>query len=195
METKLILGIISSIIAVVCFIPYFRDIFLRKTQPHAYSWLVWTILQVVGVLAQLKDGGGYGAWALGVGAISCFIIFLLSFKFGTKNISRFDFVCLLACLIAVLFYFKLSNPVWAILVVTGIDFVGFLPTYRKGWQEPDTETVSTYIMSASSNLISILALQNYTVTTVFYIASLFFTNTIFASVVLLKRYLNIRHVK
>ena len=96
MEVKLFFGIVSSVMAVVCFIPYFRDIFLRKTEPHAYSWLIWTILQVVGVLAQLKDGGGYGAWALGVGAVSCFIIFLLSFKYGTKNVSRFDFLCLIA---------------------------------------------------------------------------------------------------
>lgn len=189
METKLIFGILSSIVAIVCFIPYFRDIFLKKTQPHAYSWLIWTILQVVGVLAQLKDGGGYGAWALGVGVISCFAIFLLSFKYGTKNISRFDFLCLLASLVAIVFYLKLSNPVWSILVVTGIDFVGFLPTYRKGWKEPETETVSTYIMSASANLLSLFALQNYTVTTVFYIASLLFTNTLFSSIVLFKRHL------
>ena len=59
-----------------------------------YSWLIWTILQIVGVAAQLKDGAGYGAWALGVGAFFCFAIFLLSFKYGTKNISKFDLFCL-----------------------------------------------------------------------------------------------------
>lgn len=194
MEAKLLFGIVSSIIAIICFIPYFRDIFRGETEPHAYSWLIWTILQIVGVLAQLKDGGGYGAWALGVGAISCFLIFLLSFKYGTKNVTRFDLWCLAAAGIAIILYLTLSNPVWAILVVTGIDFIGFLPTYRKGWLEPETETVSTYAMSALANLFSLFALQNYTLTTVFYIASLMVTNTLFSSLVLYRRHLSARKV-
>ena len=99
MEFKLFFGIASSILAIVCFIPYIRDILKRKTEPHTYSWLIWTILQTVGVMAQLKEGAGYGAWALGIGAFFCFAIFLLSLKYGTKNISQFDTLCLLASVV------------------------------------------------------------------------------------------------
>lgn len=60
MDFKLIFGILSIVVAIVCFLPYFNDIFKRKTEPHMYSWLIWTILQGVGVAAQLKDGAGYG---------------------------------------------------------------------------------------------------------------------------------------
>ena len=90
MEIKLFFGVGSSILAVVCFAPYIKDILSRKTEPHRYSWLVWTILQTVGVMAQIKEGAGYGAWPLADGAVFCFSIFLLSFKYGTKNISKFD---------------------------------------------------------------------------------------------------------
>jgi hypothetical protein len=187
MEIKLFFGIASSILAVVCFAPYIKDIFLRKTEPHRYSWLVWTILQTVGVMAQLKEGAGYGAWALAIGAVFCFFIFLLSFKFGTKNISKFDIACLLASLCAIAIYFFISNPIWAIVAVASIDFVGFLPTFRKGYEEPFTETTSTFIMSASANVLSLIALQNYNVTTVLYIASLFLTNSSFATMILWRR--------
>ncbi len=187
MEIKLLFGFTSTIIAVVCFIPYIKDIFEKKIEPHAYSWLVWTILQTVGVMAQLKEGAGYGAWALGVGAFFCFAIFLLSFKYGTKNISKFDGACLAASLFAIAIYVLIDNPVYAIIIVALVDFVGFLPTFRKGFEEPFTETTSTFILSATANILSILALQNYTVTTVFYIASLFFTNSSFAMMILLRR--------
>lgn len=187
MEIKLFFGIASSILAIVCFAPYIKDIFLRKTEPHRYSWLVWTILQTVGVMAQLKEGAGYGAWALAIGAVFCFSIFLLSFKFGTKNISKFDIACLLASLCAIAIYFFISNPIWAIVAVASIDFVGFLPTFRKGYEEPFTETTSTFIMSASANVLSLIALQNYNVTTVLYIASLFLTNSSFAAMILWRR--------
>ncbi|QQR65406.1 hypothetical protein IPH92_02410 [Candidatus Kaiserbacteria bacterium] len=187
MEIKLFFGIASSILAVVCFAPYIRDILKRKTEPHTYSWLVWTILQTVGVMAQLKEGAGYGAWALGIGAVFCFAIFLLSFKYGTKNISKFDGFCLLASLVAIVIYFTIENPVWAIIAVSLIDFVGFLPTFRKGYQEPFTETASTFLMSGTANVLSIIALQNYNVTTVLYIGSLFFTNMSFVLMIVARR--------
>lgn len=187
MEIKLIFGVASVVLAIVCFLPYVRDIVRKKTEPHMYSWLIWTILQIVGVAAQIKDGAGYGAWVLGVGAFFCFVIFLLSFRYGTKNISKFDLVCLIAALCAIGVYIFLKNPVWATIVVSVIDFVGFLPTFRKGFQEPFSETASTFVMSAVANVLSIVALQNYSVTTVLYIGSLFFTNSSFATMVLLRR--------
>ena len=187
MDFKLIFGIASSILAIVCFIPYITDILKRKTEPHTYSWLVWTILQTVGVMAQLKEGAGYGAWALGIGAFFCFVIFILSLKYGTKNISRFDTFCLLASVVTIMMYLGIENPVWAVVAVAATDFVGFLPTFRKGFQEPFTETASTFAMSGVANVLSIIALQNYNLTTVFYIATLFFTNFSFASMILLRR--------
>lgn len=186
MDIKLALGIISSVVAIICFIPYLRDIFRKTTQPHAYSWLVWTILQTVGVAGQLKDGAGYGAWALAIGAVFCFTIFLLSLKYGTKNITRFDLYCLLASFFAIALYFFLENPLWAIIAVAVTDFVGFLPTFRKGWEEPNSETPSTFALSALANLLSLFALQNYSVTTILYIASLFITNSSFVAMIVLR---------
>lgn len=187
MDFKLLFGVASTALACVCFFPYLRDIVKRKTEPHMYSWLVWTVLQVVGVAAQLKDGAGYGAWALGVGALFCFAIFLLSFKYGTNNISRFDLFCLVAALSSIAVYFLLANPVWATIMVAITDFVGFLPTFRKGFEEPFTETASTFLMSGTANALSLFALQHYSLTTVLYIGSLFFTNFSFATMILLRR--------
>jgi hypothetical protein len=187
MEIKLLFGIASSVIAVLCFIPYIKDIIAKKTEPHRYSWLVWTILQVVGVMAQIKEGAGYGAWALAIGAFFCFAIFLMSFKYGTKNISKFDVACLVASLFAIIIYVSIDNPVWAIIAVALIDFVGFLPTFRKGYEEPFTETTSTFIMSAAAQALSLVALQNYNFTTVLYLASLFLTNSSFAIMILYRR--------
>ncbi len=187
MDFKLFFGIASTILASICFLPYLQDIFKKQTEPHMYSWLVWTILQAVGVAAQLRDGAGYGAWALAVGAFFCFIIFLLSFKYGTNNISKFDLFCLISAVGAIAIYFFIDNPVWATIVVAIVDFAGFLPTFRKGFQEPFTETASTFIMSGIANVLSIIALQHYSVTTVFYIGSLFFTNSSFATMILFRR--------
>lgn len=184
---KLILGIVTALLAVVLFIPYIRDILQRKTEPHIYTWLIWTILQIVGVLAAYKDGAGFGVWGLAVGSFFCFAIFLLSFKYGTKNISRFDLYCLAAAIVAMGVYFILENALLAVILVSIIDFVGFMPSFRKGFQEPYTETISTFALSSFGNVLSFAALENYSLISTLYIASLIFTNGSFALMLYFRR--------
>ncbi|HWY98863.1 MAG TPA: hypothetical protein VNY36_07255, partial [Bacteroidia bacterium] len=70
-DYKTVCGIIASLIGTGCFIPYIKDIYKKKTKPHIYTWLIWTILQVTGVIAMLKNGAGIGVLALGTGSVLC----------------------------------------------------------------------------------------------------------------------------
>lgn len=187
MDTKLAFGVLASAVAIISFLPYLRDILRKQTQPHAYSWLIWTILQVIATVGQVRGGSGYGSLPIAIGAFLCFIIFLLSFRYGTKNITRFDGACLAASFVAIALLFVVSNPFWSILAVVLIDLIGYLPTMRKGYEEPFTETPSTFAISAFSQLLSLFAIRTYSPTTVLYIATLFVTNSLFVSILLLRR--------
>ncbi len=187
MEIKLAFGILSTVIAIACFLPYIRDILRGTTQPHMYSWLVWSLLQTVGVVAAFQAGAGYGSWALGVGTFFCIAIFLLSFKYGTKNISRLDALCLVGALAALGIYFVLDDALLAIITVAAVDFIGFIPTMRKAYEEPFTETPSTFGLSALSNVFSIIATQQYSVVSILYVASLFFTNLFCFAIIISRR--------
>lgn len=187
MDGKLLFGIASSILAILSILPYIRDILQHQTKPHAYSWLVWSLLQIIGAIAQWQDGAGYGAWALAIAAFNSTLVFLLAFRYGTHNITRFDTLCLIAALIAIILYLLMDNPLIAVVLVVLIDFLAFLPTFRKGWQEPETETVSTYAMSGLANFVALFALQQYTLITALYIGSLFLSNASFVAMIFLKK--------
>ncbi len=187
MEIKLFWAIVSSILTVVVFVPYLIDIYKKKTQPHIYSWLIWTILQSIGAVAIFKGGAGYGAWSLAIGALFCFIIFALSFKFGTKNIKRIDLYCLIGAVITIAVYLFVRYPLYSVILVVCIDFIAFLPTFRKSFEEPYSETMITFFLSALANLITIFALQHYSVTTVLYEATLFMTNGALCIVLVARR--------
>lgn len=161
-------GIIAAIIGIGCFIPYVRDTFLRKTKPHIYTWLIWTILQVTGVIAMYNNNAGIGALALAIGALLCAFTFLLCFKYGSKNITLFDTFCLIGALAATLIYFFLHNPLFSIILVSVIDFTGFLPTLRKAYHKPYSETLAMYVFFAVSSLFSVLALSSYSAITLIY---------------------------
>ncbi len=188
MDLKALSGIVAGITAIVCFIPYLRDIFKEKTTPHSYSWLIWSILQTVGVIAIIVNKGGYfGASGIAIGAIFCLTIFFLSLKYGTRNITRFDTFSFIAALIAILIWIFTKSALYSVILISIIDFVGFAPTIRKGYQEPMSETSSTYLIAAISNIFALLALSTYSIPTSLYLFSLVFSNGLFVIILLYRR--------
>lgn len=181
-------GITASALAIICFLPYLRDIFKRRTTPHSYSWLIWSILQIIGALAIIAGGGGYaGAANISIGALFCLTIFFLSLRYGTKNITKIDTISFIGALIGVVLWIFTKNPLASVILVTLVDLVGFVPTIRKSYQEPNSETASTYSLAALSDIFALLALSSYSLTTSLYLGSLVITNSICVAILLYRR--------
>ncbi len=183
MSIKVIFAIISTIIGISCFIPYIIDIFKGKTKPHSYSWLIWTILQTTGAIAMSSGGAGLGVMSLSIGAILCGFVFIMSLFYGSNNITIFDTICLIGALIAIIIYFFLKDALLSVIVVAITDIIGFLPTFRKSYEEPGTETISTYILSSVSSLLALRALSFFSLTTSLYLISLVITNGLCALII------------
>jgi len=187
MSIKTICGIIATIISLISFFPYARDILRKKTQPHSYTWLIWTLLQITGVIVMFNTGAGIGALALAVGVFVCGYIFILSLKYGTKNITTFDTVCLIGALAAIGVYAFLHDPVLCVVLLTITDFVGFLPTLRKAYVEPYSETLSLFLLGVVWSTLNMVAIGTYSITTTLYPACILVANALFVSVVWIRR--------
>jgi hypothetical protein len=178
MDIKIVFTIIATIIGIIAFLPYLRDIFLRKTKPHAYTWLIWTITQITAIVGILLGGGGWGALNLIVGTLFVISIFLFSLKYGSKNITRLDTIILITALLAIIIWWRLNQPLIAIIMVSVIDFLGYIPSFRKSYQEPWSETLSFWLACSLSNIFAILALSDYNFLTVTYIATITVANVL-----------------
>jgi len=186
-EFKELFGILSFALAFISFFPYLRDIFSKKTTPHIYSWLVWAILQMTAAVAILQQNSFYSALGvIGLGLVSL-TVFILSFKYGTKNITSFDTTCLIGAFIAIGFWIFTKNAAISIILVAIIDFIGFLPTYRKVYQEPYSETLFLYVMSGLSNFFSLLSITTYSIESSLYVGSLVVTNAVMVGITLIRR--------
>jgi hypothetical protein len=186
-EIKTAFGIIASLIGTGCFIPYISDIYKKKTKPHIYTWLIWTILQVTGVVAMYNSGAGIGILALATGSILCAYVTILSIKHGTKNINTFDTLCLIGALASIGVYIFLKEPLLSIILISAIDFVGFLPTLRKAYIEPYSETLTMFAFFAVSGVFTMLALHDYSLTTILYPLTLIGINILATTVIWLRR--------
>lgn len=184
---KTVCGALATIISIACVFPYWRDILRKKTQPHSYTWLIWTLLQIIGSIIMFSTGAGIGTLAMAAGAIVCGYIFILSLTYGTKNITVFDTVCLIGALVSMVIYFFLHDPVISVIILTVTDFVGFLPTLRKAYMEPYSETLSLYLLGVVWSSFNMAAIGTYSITTTLYPACILVANAICCCTLWLRR--------
>lgn len=187
MNVKILLAGIAMIIAVVSYFYYFRDIFAGRTKPHAFTWLVWASLTTIGFAGQLSDNGGSGAYITGITAVVSFVIFFLALFRGEKEVTQSDWFSLGGAAAALLLWLLTDNPLLAVILITLVDFLGFVPTIRKSIRKPHEETLISYALAGLKFMLAIIALDNYSVVTVLYPASLVFANLLFVLLLISKR--------
>ncbi len=187
MDIKVALALIAVIMTVVGYFFYFRDIFANKTKPHAFSWLVWAVLTGIAFFGQVSADAGPGAWVTATTAAISFVIFGLALFKGEKNITLSDKLNLLGAGIALALWFITDDPLLSVILITVVDFLGFMPTIRKSYHKPHEETLIHYILAGLKFVLALLALENYTLVTWLYPASLVAANLFFAFMLVVRR--------
>lgn len=185
MNVSLLLGVLGGLLIAGSFIPYIKDILKADTEPHVYTWFIWSVTQAIAAYAILEGNGGlFAALSVASGALLSFIVFLMSFKHGTKNISDFDTATLIIALLATVMWWKLDHPEWAIIAIALIDLLGFLPTFRKTWHEPKSESFLAWVLFLFGNVAALLALTTYSIMTSFYIITMIFASAVLVTLIL-----------
>lgn len=177
-DFKFAFATIATILIIIAYIPYFRDIFARKTKPHTYSWLVWLITQGTATTALIFGGGKSGGLSLIILTLIVLAVFLLSFKHGTRDISWSDKAVLTLALLAIVVWWQLDNPFLAVLMASAIDGAGYIPTIRKTLKDPWSETMFTWIVMVIAYLLTLAANSEYNFLTVTYLATISLANSI-----------------
>ncbi len=181
------LGFISAAIALSSYGYYISQILAGRVKPHAFSWLVWSLLSGIVFFAQIISGAGAGSWVTGTTASACVVIFFLALRHGQKNFHRFDWLALIGAILGIIVWQLTSDPVYSVILVTAADFVAFLPTYRVGWQRPHQESAILYSFSALKYIIALFALEKVSLTTALFPSALLCTNGAFVVLLLLRR--------
>lgn len=184
---KEILAIIAACMAIVGNVPYLRDVISRRVQPHPYTWLVWTIVSAVTFFGAVQKGAGVGAIPTGAAEIFTVIIFFFSLQYGFKQIKRIDTYFLIVALLGLIPWALTKDPTLSVIIVVSIDFVAFIPTLRKTWQHPKTETPILYSMNVTRHILTLFSLQAYNIATTLHSIVMIILNSIMSSIIILKK--------
>ena len=138
-------------------VPYIRDIFLLKTKPVRASWFIWTALGAIAFFSQLAKGATDSLWLVGGQTLAVLIVFLLSLKFGVGGLTKRDIKALIGAAVGLVLWYITDEPLWELFIVIVIDAIGAILTIIKSYDDPESETLSTWFMSGTSGILGALA--------------------------------------
>ena len=152
-----ILGYISALLSIICILPYIRDILRLKTKPERGSWFIWTMLGFIAFFSQLAKGATNSLWLTVGQTTSVLIIFLLSLKYGYGGLGKRDLRALIGAGIGLVLWYLTREASFALIFVIIVDSIGTLLTLLKAYKDPESETLSTWIISGTSGIFGMLA--------------------------------------
>jgi hypothetical protein len=166
---KEILSAVAIALTFYAFLPYIRSILQGKTKPHVFSWVIWGSTTFVVFLAQLADKGGAGAWPIGVsGLITIYVALLAYTNKSDSTITGTDWLFFTLAMTSLPLWYFTSDPLWAVVILTTVDILGFGPTLRKAYCVPFEEQLTFFVIIAVRNLLAIMALSHYSLTTMLF---------------------------
>jgi len=186
---KSIIGIVAIALTFIAYVPYLRDLIKHKTKPHVFTWLVWATVAIISFGLQIQASAGIGAYVTLAAGIVCLAVFMIGLfqKTAKKNIKKVDIVFLIAALLALIMWTVAKQPVVSVLMLCLVDSLGFVPTVRKSWDKPYTETLSTFAINVIRFILSVIALSDYNFVSTFYPAYWILANFLFCLMLIIRR--------
>jgi len=142
---------------------YIKTIIYGKTRPNLVSWSLWMLAPFVGVFLQIKAGAGLsvlGTFMAGFCPLTV-IIFSLIKRNAIWDITTFDIICGLFSVFALILYILTNKLGISIIFAILSDGLAAIPTIRKAWKFPETETSLTYTVGIINNILALLIIKNW----------------------------------
>lgn len=180
-------GWASTVLGLIAFLPYAYALYKGQAKPHCFTWFLWGLMMAIAFFAQIKGGAGAGAWITAASAFAYTGIGFYGLFHGEKTITRTDWITLAFALAAIPLWYITNNPLYSVLLISAIDVMAFIPTYRKSWTKPFEEPISTFAITAVALGLSIVAMDDINIITAFYPATLALTDVVFVILLITRR--------
>lgn len=156
MNLDIILVLISISLSIYGSYNYIKDTIHGTTRPNRVSQGLWAVAPLIGVGAAISSGAdALTTVRTFMAGFVPLIILIASFanKTGYWKTTKFDYFCGLFSIIALVMWLIVDMPVYAVLLAAIADFFAAIPTIKKSWTNPESETGIAYVMSLLSVLI------------------------------------------
>lgn len=134
-----------------------------KTKPNRVTWFLWALIPIIAFSAQLSEGVGLQALMTFMVGFGPALVFLASFvnRKSVWNLTSFDFVCGGLSVLGLVLWLVTKEGNLAIALSIAADGLAALPTVRKAYHAPETESAYVYLLAIISAFITLLTIDTW----------------------------------
>ncbi|MDE1768710.1 MAG: hypothetical protein KGH64_06445 [Candidatus Micrarchaeota archaeon] len=143
---------------------YIRSMMKGDAKPNRVTWLMWAVAPLIATAAELASNVGLAVIPVFISGFSPLLIFLASFrvKGAYWKLTRFDYACGIMSALAIVLWAVTDVPDVAILFSIASDGLAAVPTIKKSWTHPQTESVWVYVFGMFSSLSAFGVISSWT---------------------------------
>ncbi len=126
--------------------------------PSTFSRIVWVLLSINSFIGVFLSNGSKSSILLaGIFLIGNIAMCVVSFWKGTRTIGRLEYFSLALLLISLVIWIVFYAPLINLIISLLAHFIGGIPTYKKIWVNPKSESFGFWSLFFIASLLSIFA--------------------------------------
>lgn len=157
-DPLLLCGLLAAVLSTIAYLPYLIDTLKGRTQPERSTWLIWAFVSSVALASQIYEGAERSLGFVIVQVGATVIVFVLSIWLGSGGYRCKRSIWLFAITGIGMVVWYLAEDAFVMLCITsGISLMGGGVTAVKAYKAPDSETMSTWILSLAASFFAMIA--------------------------------------
>ena len=155
---------LAVVLSIVGSVSYVRDTLRGTTMPHRVTWGLWALEGILAFAVEVQQRVGLASLMTLALGLTPMVVLAASFinPGGMWKIDRIDIVCCAVSLAGLGFWAVIHQPTAALVAFVTADFIAALPTLRKSWHSPTSETPRAFVLGAVNTGITLLTLKRLT---------------------------------
>ncbi|HUX04678.1 MAG TPA: hypothetical protein VMV53_07230 [Acidimicrobiales bacterium] len=143
---------------------YIRDTLRGVTAPNRVTWGLWGLEGVLAFINEMQQHVGTAAVMTLVFGLVPLAVLVASFRNSHSiwRIGPFDIVCGALSLLGIVFWAFVHEATVALISFVIADQLAALPTLRKSWMKPSSESAWVFALGVLNAGITLLTLQHFT---------------------------------
>lgn len=142
-------------------ISYLRDTLTGRVKPNRISFVMWAAAPLIASFAAISKGVTWAVLPVFMAGFNplCILIASLFNKKAYWKLTAFDYLCGLFSVLALVLWAVTKEANIAIIFAIASDGFAAVPTLKKAWTNPETESAVMYSTGLISTLTSFAAVR------------------------------------
>jgi hypothetical protein len=143
---------------------YVRDTLRGVTSPNRVTWSLWAVEGILAFVIEIQEHVGPASLMTLMLGLVPLVVVAASFRnpHSVWKIGLFDVVCGSISVAGLVFWAFINEPTVALVAFVAADQMAGLPTIRKSWLAPSTESSGVFFLGTINCVITLLTLKHLT---------------------------------